>query len=80
MHIVSSYIVYPEGEEQEIDRLLRPGELVGINAEPLALPLPTNRMIVYRVSAIRKTEGKGETEVRHYLELMSAAELREFVR
>ncbi len=80
MHVVSSYIVYPEGEEQEIGRLLRPGELVGINAEPLALPLPTNRMIAYRVSAIRRTESKGETEVRHYLELMSAAELREFAR
>jgi hypothetical protein len=78
MHSVTSVIVYPEGEEQEIARLLRLGEMVGINAEPLTLPLRTHRMIAYRVSMIRKEEGRGETIIRHHLELLSAAELRAF--
>lgn len=79
MDILTSLIVYPEGEEQEIGSLLRIDQLVGLNGVPLAPPLPTHRMIAYRVAAIRRSEGKGETVVRHYLEIVPAEELLELV-
>lgn len=54
------------------------GSLVDINGRPLELPLPTARMIAYRVVKIRREEGKGETIIYHYLELVPAAELGEY--
>ena len=69
------YIVYPEGEEQEIPGRLGIDELVDLNGRPLALPLPTARMIAYRVVKIRHHEERGIYSVYHYLELVPAREL-----
>lgn len=74
------YIVFPEGDEQEIGSPLRIDELVDMNGRPLELPLPTPRMVVYRVVKIRKREDKGEEASYHYLELVGAEELLSYCR
>jgi hypothetical protein len=78
MFIEEYYIVYPEGDTQEISGRLSINQLVDVNGGPLSLPLPTNRMIVFRVARINTREHKGGSETYHYLELMSAGELAEY--
>jgi hypothetical protein len=80
MFMEDFYIVFPEGDVQEISGRLRINELVDINGGPLPLPLPTNRMIVFRVVRIRTKENKGSSETYHYLELVSAEELVEYTK
>lgn len=74
------YVVFPDGDRQEISSALRIDELVDLNGRPLSLPLPTERTIAYRVVKIRHQENRGEDVMYHYLELVSASELRSFVR
>jgi hypothetical protein len=74
------YIVFPEGDVQEISGRLRINELVDVNGGPLPLPLPTNRMIVFQVAQIRTKESKGSSETYHYLELVSAEDLLEYTK
>jgi hypothetical protein len=73
------YIVFPEGDVQEVPGRLPFNELVDMNGHVLSPPLPTNRMIVFRVARIKVKEGKGGNETYHFLELMSAEELRPYV-
>ncbi|MCX7025517.1 MAG: hypothetical protein NT080_13025 [Spirochaetes bacterium] len=80
MTIETRYIIYPDGETQEIGRLLRIDEFVDLNGIPLELPLRSERVIVYRVVKIRHRENRGELDILHYLELVPAAELRSCVR
>lgn len=75
MTLYEYYVVFPDGDTQEIDGGLRIDELVDLNGRRLALPLPTPRMIVYRVVRIRHREERGVYSVYHDLELVSAAEL-----
>ena len=63
---------------QEISGKLPINDIVDINGNPLALPLPTNRMIAFRVAKISTNEGKGFCETYHFLEMLSAQELIEF--
>ncbi|MCL2129933.1 MAG: hypothetical protein FWH35_08440 [Treponema sp.] len=79
MFISEYFIVYPEGDSQEIQGRLRLNQLVDVNGNPLNLPLPTNKMIVFRVEKIQTKEHKGGSETYHYLEQVSAGELLEFV-
>ncbi len=72
------HIVFPEGESQEIQHRLAIGDIVDCNGWPLPLPLPTNRMLAYRVSRVRSLEERGLSQVLHYLDQMSASELLEF--
>ncbi len=74
------FIVFPEGDIQEIPRRLRIDELVDINGRPLQLPLPTARMIAFRVAKIVVKEGRGGSETYHHLELASAEELAPHAR
>ena len=78
MFISENFIVYPEGDTQEIRRRLSINQLVDLNGNPLDLPLPTNRMIVFRVAKIKTSEYKGGNETFHYLEQISARELIEY--
>ena len=73
------YIVFPEGDTQEINGRLRLNQIVDVNGNPLALPLPTNRMIAFRVAKVSTKEQKGSSETYHYLELLSAVELLDYV-
>jgi len=80
MFIAEYFIVFPEGDTQEIHGRLALNQLVDLNGNPLELPLPTNRMIVFRVVKIKTNEYKGGTETFHFLEQVSARELIEYVR
>ena len=75
MTIDEYYIVYPEGANQELERPLRINELVDLNGRHLSLPLPSPRIIAYRVVKIRHTEERGMHSVFHYVELVPAHEL-----
>ena len=74
------FIVFPEGDTQEIQGTLPINDIVDINGNHLDLPLPTNRMIAFRVARIATKENKGSAETYHYLELLSADELLDFSR
>ena len=80
MHISEYFIVFPEGEAQEIQGRLPFNSLVDMNGRVLSPPLPTNRMIVYRVDGIKTEEKTGSSVTYHFLELLSADELLEYVR
>ncbi|MDR1899439.1 MAG: hypothetical protein LBQ55_05470 [Treponema sp.] len=69
------FIVFPEGDAQEIGGRLPLNSIVDINGNILPLPLPTSRMIAFRVARIKTNENKGGNETLHYLELLSAEEL-----
>ena len=73
--MAENFIVFPEGDVQEIPRRLSINELVDINGNPLVLPLPTHKMIVFRVMRIKTNEYKGSSETLHFLEQMTAEEL-----
>ncbi len=78
MTLYESYIVFPDGDTQEISHNLNVSALVDVNGIPLPLPLPTKRMIAYNVCRKRVTEERGVVTTRYYLELMSAAELIDY--
>jgi hypothetical protein len=59
MFMTSHFIVYPEGDEQEIQFPLRFGSLVGLNGVMLRPPLPTHKMIAYRVYKIARMSAGG---------------------
>jgi hypothetical protein len=80
MFVEEFFIVFPEGDVQEISGRLPFNSLVDMNGRVLALPLPTNKMIVYRVSRIKTSEKKGSKETFHFLELLSAEELLAYTR
>jgi hypothetical protein len=80
MFIEDFYIVFPEGDVQEVPKRLPFNALVDMNGHVLYPPLPTNKMIVFRVSRIKTNENKGSNETFHFLELMSAEELIPFTR
>jgi hypothetical protein len=74
------FIVFPEGDVQEISGRLPINGIVDINGNPLPLPLPTNRMIAFRIARIKTDENRGGNETYHFLELLSAEELRAYAR
>jgi hypothetical protein len=74
------FIVFPEGDVQEIPGRLSINDLVDINGRPLSLPLPTWRLIAFRVARIKVSENRGGNETLHFLELMGAEELRPYVQ
>ncbi|MDR2942847.1 MAG: hypothetical protein LBV17_09680 [Treponema sp.] len=78
MFISEYFIVFPEGDVQEIQGRLPFNSLVDMNGNVLGLPLPTNKMIVFKVAGIKTDEKKGTSETYHFLELLSAEELIEY--
>jgi hypothetical protein len=79
MFINEFFIVFPEGDTQEISERLPFNAIVDINGNVLTPPLPTNKMIVFRVSGIKTEENKGGNITWHFLDLLSAQELLEFI-
>ena len=79
MHLTTRQIVYPEGDSREIEHSLSINQLVDINGYPLTPPLPTTKMIVYRVFRIATENLKGEDIIRYYLEQLWRDELEEYV-
>ena len=80
MFLRSNVIVFPEGDIQEIQHTLQINQIVDLNGVPLHFPLPTPRMIAYRVYKIKTNViNKGEEIREHYLELIPSYELEEYV-
>jgi hypothetical protein len=79
MTLYEFHIVFPEGETQEIEHQLGPGDIVDVNGTPLRLPLPTNRMLAYHVCRKRTAEERGLVITWYYLEQLSAADLLEWI-
>jgi hypothetical protein len=75
MTVPEYFVVFPEGDIQEIPGRLLLNAVVDINGRVLPLPLSTNRIIAFRVFRIRINENRGIHETFHYLELLSAEEL-----
>jgi hypothetical protein len=69
------FVVFPEGDVQEVPGRLSLNEMVDINGQILPLPLPSSRTIAFRVARIKINENKGGNETFHFLELLSAQEL-----
>ncbi len=72
----TNLIVYPDGDSQEIEHTLRVNELVDLNGNPLPVPLPTERMIVYRVWKISTNAERHTEQTYFHLELVRNPELR----
>ena len=79
MTTYSHYLVYPEGDMQEAFHRLRINDLVDVNGKPLALPLPTVKMIVYRVYKITNNEQRGENITKYHLELVRRDEMLDHI-
>jgi len=79
VYITTRKIIYPEGDELEIEHALTINELVDLNGFPLNLPLPTSRMIVYRIMKITTDTYKGGETIKYFLELLTKYELEEYV-
>jgi len=79
MFISEYFIVFPDGDIQEIQGRLPFNALVDMNGNILPLPLPTNKMIVYKVDAIKTEEKKGLSQTYHFMELLSVEELLEYM-
>ena len=75
MTLTYNHVVYPEGDIQEIPHHLRINQIVDLNGNPLSPPLPTVKMIVYRVYKKRTEEARGEVHTLYYLELLKRNEL-----
>lgn len=74
----ATYIVYPEGDTQEISHHLQINQLTDLNGFPLRMPIPTTKMIVYRVYKKTTKEAPGEIGIFFHLELVGIDELSEF--
>ena len=79
MHISEYFIVFPEGDIQEIQGRLPFNSLVDMNGNILYPPLPASKMIAFKVKGIKTDERTGVTEVYHFLDLLSVDELKEYV-
>ncbi len=64
----------------EIAHRLRVNQLVDLNGNPLTPPLPTSRMIAYRVWKISTRSEKGSEEIAFHLELVKRPELEGLAR
>jgi hypothetical protein len=80
MYISEFFIVFPEGDVQEIQGRLPFNSIVDMNGKILSLPLPTNKMIAFKVARIKTEEKTGISETFHFLDLLSAEELLEYTK
>lgn len=78
MTLYENYIVFPDGEEREINHKIGMGDLVDLNGFPLDIPLATNRMLAYHVAQKRTREDRGVITTRYYLEQLNANELLDY--
>ena len=79
MTTYSRFLVYPDGDTQEAASQLQVNQIVDLNGIPLTPPLPTVRMIVYRVYKITAGESRGEHTTRYHLELVKREEMLEYM-
>ncbi len=75
MTIYTYKLKYPEGDEKEIEHSLTINQIVDLNGNPIGLPIPSPKMIIYRVFRISTTEERGEITKYYFLELIVGKEL-----
>lgn len=75
MTLYEYYMVFPDGDIQEIRHPLSLGTLFDMNGNPLQLPLPTNKMIVYEVCGKRTREENGIVITYYKMVQLNAEEL-----
>lgn len=80
MHWCERFIVFPDGDLQEIDHDLTIEQMVDVNGQPLRLPLGSPRTLAYRVFRISRKESKGEDRVFFHLAQLTVEELMPWVR
>ncbi|QEJ94049.1 hypothetical protein [Treponema phagedenis] len=78
MILYEYYLVFPDGERQEIPYPVQVYSLVDMNGRALNIPLPTNKMLAYQVSGKRTFEERGIVQTFYLLEQLDANELMEF--
>lgn len=74
MTLYEYYMVFPDGDMQEISDPLAIGSLYDMNGNRLMPPLPTNKMIVYQVGGKRTREERGIVATYYAMEQLDAAE------
>lgn len=75
MTTITRFIVYPDGDVQEIPHDLQWNQIVDLNGSPLPLPLRNSRLIAYRVMGKRTAVGTGTEDVYFPLSLLTRPEL-----
>lgn len=80
MKFTTHQLVYPEGDTQLLTAPLPFNQLVDINGNLLALPLPTPRMIAYRTCRITTEEHRNGTTRSYHLEQLPPWEMEELSR
>ena len=71
-------IIFPEGDRQEIDWPLRFHQVVDVGGRPLQQPVPTTRMLAYRVFRISTEETRNEEITSYQLEQLLPNDLIEY--
>lgn len=80
MRYTTRLLVYPEGDTQEIGWPLRFGQIVDVSGNPLDLPVPTVRMLAYRVRRISTEETRNEDITRYEVEQLFPEDLAPHAR
>ncbi len=75
MRYVTRRLVFPEGDTQEIEWTLRFGQIVDVSGRPLSLPVPTVRMLAFRVRRISTEETRNEDITSYSLEQLFPEDL-----
>lgn len=79
MIIYEYFLLFPEGECQEIARPVSVSSFVDMNGNSISLPLPTNKMIVYQVAQKRTMQTEpGIIRIFYVLQQLSAMELLDY--
>ena len=79
MTLYEYYMVFPDGDTQEISGTLTIGSLYDMNGNRLTPPLPTNKMIVYQVSGKRTREERGIVATYYTMEQLDVFELHVYI-
>lgn len=79
MTLYEFYVSFPDGDTREIDTPLSMADLFDVNAVPLTLPLPSNRMLAYRIASRRTTEERGIVTTFYSLEQLSSDDLLAYI-
>ena len=75
------FLVFPDGDIQEISRPISVSSFVDMNGYPVQLPLTTNRMIVYQVARMQTRETEPGIICTYYLlGQLNAMELSDYVQ
>lgn len=72
-------IIFPEGDEQEIEHRLRINQIVDLNGFPMPLPIPSMKTLAYRVVKISTENTRNEIITNYHLEQLLGSELEELL-